>query len=195
MPAYDDYKDKALVQRKYDALSACYDELYGGEQKLKYDRSVPEVLSRCPANVNVLDVGCGTGLLIEYLSGYVERLLHGIYYVGIDVSYDSLTIAQEKARGVRLCCDLIQCDAEDVPIKLSYFDVLFSYTVVHHFRSPIVFIDASLEGVKRYIIISILKQEQPLVEELESYLRGGPYRYSVIDGGKDWIFIVAKGGV
>ncbi|MEM4281986.1 MAG: class I SAM-dependent methyltransferase [Candidatus Caldarchaeum sp.] len=107
----------------YDVLSDCYDELYGEEQLRKYREALyifePLQCSR------VLDVGCGTGLLIRFLRE------NGVLceYVGVDISSRMLEKASGRADSMT---HLIMADAHHLPFRDNVFDVLSSFTVIHH---------------------------------------------------------------
>nr|MEB3844198.1 hypothetical protein [Desulfurococcales archaeon] len=60
------------IREKYEATAQGYDELYRAEQYEKYFAA----LRRVPPSGRVLDAGCGTGLLIEFLA--LQGLLHNV---------------------------------------------------------------------------------------------------------------------
>jgi predicted TPR repeat methyltransferase len=53
--------------------------------------------------LNVLDLGCGTGLVAEAWSA--NRRRQGDHFDGVDLSSNMLAIAQEKGRYRQLCCE------------------------------------------------------------------------------------------
>jgi len=72
--------DRELVDR-YEAGCEAYDELYLSEQLEKYEAALRLLRPRG----RVVDVGCGTGLLVEYMAR--EGLLEAVdLYVCVDVS-------------------------------------------------------------------------------------------------------------
>ncbi len=74
--------DPSRVMDYYDAIAPSYNELYGDEQFSKY-RGVEDVCR----GASILDIGCGTGLLLKHLmnSGAPPRL-----YVCLDISREML---------------------------------------------------------------------------------------------------------
>ncbi len=107
----------------YDALAEGYDELYGEEQRRKYFSG----LRMLEPSFKVLDVGCGTGLLLECLP-------EGTYYLGIDVSLGMLRKALLK-RGKRLA-DFVLADAEMLPLRSSSFPTCYSFTALQNLPEP-----------------------------------------------------------
>ena len=80
--------------KHYDAVAKIYDLQYGREQRIKMEFALKNL--HLKSKSLVLDVGCGTGILFEYLLDKVEIL------VGIDISEDILKKAKEKLEGVDL---------------------------------------------------------------------------------------------
>ncbi len=103
----------------YDAIAKGYDELYGEEQKRKYFTG----LIMLKPNSKVLDVGCGTALLLESLP-------RGTYYLGIDSSKGMLYVAKERAKG--RTADLILADAQMLPLRSHSFKTCYSFTVLQN---------------------------------------------------------------
>jgi len=100
----------------YDEIAEGYDELYGEEQRSKYEMILKLVEPSEPA----LDAGCGTGMLLELLQ---------CYSVGLDLSLGMLKVAKRKGRGER--GDLVCGDAERMPFRDRCFRSAYSVTVVH----------------------------------------------------------------
>ena len=73
----------------------------------------------------VLDVGCGTGLLMERL--------RESYYVGLDVSLGMLSKAKERRAGL---ADLVLGDARQLPFRSKSFETCYSFTVLQNVPEP-----------------------------------------------------------
>jgi demethylmenaquinone methyltransferase/2-methoxy-6-polyprenyl-1,4-benzoquinol methylase len=73
---------------------------------------------------SILDVGCGTGVLEEFLDG------RGGFVVGLDLTEEMLRLAQEKRIG---CFQSLSVgDAERLPFRDASFDLLVSCYVVKY---------------------------------------------------------------
>ena len=112
---------KREVKDSYDDLGGrLYDLRYEKEQRKKYETMLVEV------EVNereiVLDNGCGTGLLFEYLN---------TTSVGLDISSGLLTKALKRVRDAR-DKHLIQGDAENLPIRDHVFSKIFAITLLQN---------------------------------------------------------------
>lgn len=91
--------DTSLINRAahqwatpYDAIAGDYDALYQGPSYREEERQVFEVVGDC-AGLDVLDVGCGTGLALNYLAEHCQ-------YTGIDPSAHMVQKLREQWEGV-----------------------------------------------------------------------------------------------
>jgi len=75
----------------------------------------------------VLEVGCGIGSDAE------EFAKHGAEYVGIDISDESLAVAQQRFEVLGLEGEFHNRSAGDDLKDLGEFDLVYSYGVIHHF--------------------------------------------------------------
>lgn len=137
---------------RYDVPADGYRELYGEEQLEKYRLALGfiDLSSR-----KVLDVGCGIGLLAEYL-GSVNK---DIYYVGVDVDIERLRAA-DRSLG-----DYVAADGHFLPFRDKAFDASLSFTVIHLLR-----LDDAIDEMRRVsrslIVVTLLKKRDDLREKL-----------------------------
>jgi len=92
----------------------------------------------------VLDVGCGTGLLMREVRAY---------YVGLDVSAGMLRKAAERRDGAK---DLVRGDARLLPFRSKSFDACYSFTVLQNVPEP----EEALKEIRRVCrkaVVSSLK--------------------------------------
>lgn len=80
--------------------------------------------ARIPEGAKVLDLGCGTGVLEEYL------VKSGPIVVGLDLTEEMVRLAQRK--NSRLAQSLSIGDAENLPFKDASFDFVVSCYVVKY---------------------------------------------------------------
>lgn len=115
------------VLREYARLAKHYDARWA----YYVAASIKETLKRIPLTPpqSVLDVGCGTGVLLAALGGrFPEATL-----TGIDPTPAMLRIARSKLPpGVRLLC----ARAEKLPFPRTSFDLVVSTSSFHYFRQP-----------------------------------------------------------
>ncbi|MGQ9759707.1 MAG: class I SAM-dependent methyltransferase [Candidatus Methanomethylicaceae archaeon] len=127
---------KRELIRDYNATAHLYDERYRQEQILKIGFLLGKIR---PKEDNVLlDVGCGTGLLFEFVNCK--------FIVGIDISINMLKEARKRA-GKNV--ELILGDAEFLPIKSGSADIVMSITVAQLFMDQERFMSEVKRSLKR----------------------------------------------
>lgn len=144
---------KWRILRHYDRIAKIYDRLYGGEQESKI-REALRSISLDSSNI-VLDVGCGIGLLFNYISGLVDVI------VGVDISLESLKIALDlvKKRGFS-SIELVRADADFLPFRNEVFDRVFAITLLQNMPNPLLTLHEILRVAKAdsEIVVSGLKK-------------------------------------
>lgn len=117
-------KDRKLELRKsYDETAGTYDSRYEDTQRKKYAavlKNIPEKIGR------VLDVGCGTGLLLGELCERAGQV------VGIDASERMLDVAKSRCAGA----ELVIADADSLPFRSGSFDCVVSVTMIQNMPDP-----------------------------------------------------------
>ena len=110
-------KDSRLIIAYYNELSKDYDKLYAREQLDKYAILFKTAYVGIERANLLVDLGCGTGLLLEYLQ-VVSGCANTIYYVCIDFSLGMISRAVEKHRGKGLYyVDYVVADINSIPLR------------------------------------------------------------------------------
>jgi ubiquinone/menaquinone biosynthesis C-methylase UbiE len=108
----------------YDAFSKGYEQARGKNAPRGYhellDTLEAELVARYGAGKDVLEVGCGTGLVLERLSRFAASA------TGIDVSPGMLEVARSRGLTVELG------SATELPFADERFDVACSFKVLAH---------------------------------------------------------------
>ena len=121
MPA----KDTETITKWYDALSTNYDELYGDEQNKKHTK-VLQVMGKRDFNI-IVDVGCGTGKLLELIASRSKLAL------GIDLSVQMLS--KGKRGKTSLGIQWIRADASHLPFQDRIVDGVTSVSMTEYGRA------------------------------------------------------------
>jgi ubiquinone/menaquinone biosynthesis C-methylase UbiE len=107
-------------RRYYDEFAAWYETERGrGYHKLIDDLEV-ETVARYGRGKEILEAGCGTGLILERVAGFASRAS------GVDLSGGML--AQAGARGL----EVAQGSITALPYPDDCFDVVYSFKVLAH---------------------------------------------------------------
>ncbi len=105
-----------------------FEDLYETEEKMWWFAGMREISAALldefsPKNIeNILDIGCGTGLNLEWLKRYGA---HEASIKGLDVEAVALSFC--RARGQHY---LVQASATDLPFPDEYFDLVTSFDVL-----------------------------------------------------------------
>ncbi|MHC1770643.1 MAG: class I SAM-dependent methyltransferase [Flexilinea sp.] len=117
--------DKKEMKAFFDRLASNWDEdCYHNEAKINKILDYAGIT----ANISVLDVACGTGVLFPY---YLQRNVKQI--VGVDISTEMIAEAAKKFDDPRV--ELICDDVESV-IFDKKFDRCIIYSALPHFEDP-----------------------------------------------------------
>lgn len=104
----------------YDDFAAWYERERGQGYHRMLDDLEVELVERYAAGADVLEVGCGTGLILERVAGFAHRA------DGMDLSGGML--AGAHGRGLRVA----QASATALPYADASFDVVYSFKVLAH---------------------------------------------------------------
>ena len=145
------WSEKRKIMLRYNVAASLYDMRYAEEQRAKFAAAFKH-LNMEKLGV-VLDVGCGTGLLFEYVADKADAV------VGVDVSKRTLRIAKENAKGFSTV-SLVLADADNLPLVSGTFTSVFAFTLVQNMPNPA----ATVREIERNatagasIVVSALKK-------------------------------------
>jgi SAM-dependent methyltransferase len=123
--AFDRYGD-TYVEKLERAIGGVGDPELFTEVKARVLLSAARRLLGPPADLSVLDVGCGPGLTDSFLTGKFGSL------VGVDVSSRMV----ERARQANPSALYDSYDGRHLPFENGSFDLAFAICVLHHVERP-----------------------------------------------------------
>ena len=126
-----------IIKQRYDLTADIYDKRYKDIQFEKFRLLLQDI----SLSGNILDHGCGTGLLSEFLN---TKLF------GIDLSFEMLKKAKQRGELV------VQGDLEHLPFKDNVFDNVLSFTALQNIPHPELALDELKRISKKKIILSYL---------------------------------------
>jgi 2-polyprenyl-6-hydroxyphenyl methylase / 3-demethylubiquinone-9 3-methyltransferase len=85
------------------------------------------ITKQCPSPCRILDIGCGAGLLSNFLAS------KGHHVTGIDLSLKSLEVA--KANGPS-SATYLSANAESLPFEANAFDIVCAMDLLEHVEAP-----------------------------------------------------------
>jgi len=132
---------KAMTIREFTKAAKVYDSGRAGIYELCKDDYEPilEELKKAPIH-DLLDVGCGTGPMIELLS----KAYGDLRMTGLDLTPDMI----EAARAKRIPnARFLVGDSENLPFENDSFDAVICSNSFHHYPNPQAFFD----GVARVL--------------------------------------------
>ena len=175
---------KATIIRAYNSTSHFYDQRYLTIQFDKYRFLLKNFKFN---NKIILDAGCGTGLLYEYIMNSMnQELVDNMIYIAIDISQNMLKAFKLKMnlskQNKKHNINLILADLENMPIRSDIFHGIFSLTSLQNLpnlKDGIVELYRASKN-NAELRISILKKELKF-EELSTFLKSMIKDLNIID--------------
>jgi ubiquinone/menaquinone biosynthesis C-methylase UbiE len=119
------WQKKRRMMRRYDITAEMYDKRYAEEQSAKIEAALKRVAIE--SQDIVLDSGCGTGILLDYISDKAKLI------VGVDISRKTLLQAIRHVQRKNLSnVHLVQADMDNLPFGDGVFSKVFSLTVLQN---------------------------------------------------------------
>lgn len=122
----------------------------------------------------VLDLGCGTGRLLQRLAKSFPQL----YGVGLDASREMLRQARQKSRPYAPRLIYIEGDAADLPTANSQFDAVFNTISFLHYPEPrpvLSEVYRTLKPGRKYYLVDFVWEGEE--EEVELAMGNGKVRF------------------
>lgn len=147
-----EWDKKRNMMQRYDSTAHIYDMRYAEEQTAKIE-AVMESINMEKESL-VLDAGCGTGLLFNYVANKAKEI------VGLDISRKTLLRAKKSRKAFKNVY-LILADVDNMPLKDDVFSHVFALTLIQNMPSPL----KTLNEIKRItkenavIIVTGLKKK------------------------------------
>lgn len=91
-----------------------------------------EILLHLKNNINILDVGCGTGGMLHYIDSKISSST----LIGVDVSSKMIDCALKKNTSEKNKFGYIVADIQREVFKPNLFDLIIAKQVLHHFAEP-----------------------------------------------------------
>ena len=118
----------AKIKDFFDELANSWDERNSDEAGAK---KIVKQFKTCIANKDVLDVGCGTGVLYQPLTNAGAKSI-----TSIDLSAEMINLAKEKfPQGNFICEDILNWNTEQM------FDTIIMYNVYPHLMDKKALVD------------------------------------------------------
>jgi len=167
-PPNKDSEKKKNIIAKYNSTSTFYDDRYRDIQNSKFKLLLKNFKFD---NKILLDAGCGTGLLFEFLLRKYDEKLR---YVGLDISWKMLQLFLYKINRVTSIkrVNLILGDIENLPFREKKIHHIFAVTSIQNLDD----IEKGLREIIRVgqqgtsLNLSILRKNLNL-DKIDSYLK------------------------
>ncbi|GMR17053.1 MAG: methyltransferase domain-containing protein [Gammaproteobacteria bacterium] len=128
----------AKLREEYSALAPDYDRRWASYLRASLSMTL-DAVADLPAQ-RILDVGCGTGLLLDMLTQRTEQA----ELAGIDPVPAMLAVAQQRLGRRAL---LLEADAEKLPFEDAAFQLVTCTNALHYFQDA----DAALDEMRRVL--------------------------------------------
>ncbi len=127
-------KKKQEIIKNYNDTSHFYDQRYSLIQEEKFEI----ILNNLELNEKkILDAGCGTGLLLDFINSLENYSDVNFHYIGMDISLNMLKVFQSKLSNKNLLwkVNLILADIEFLPFRENMCDLTLSITAFQNLPS------------------------------------------------------------
>ncbi len=113
-------KEKQEIPSYYDTFSRRYDKDRTNPSFTYFNKAKIDLLKPYITGKNILEVGCGTGIILARTSTYARSA------TGLDISDGMLAYARGKGLSV------VKASADHIPFKNGTFDTVYSFMTLPH---------------------------------------------------------------
>jgi len=172
-------KSSNKTPQLFDRIAPIYDLLYS-YQKNNYDTALDILFSKLalPAYKNIIDLGCGTGVLCSVLN---QR---GLDVIGVDLSEKMLSFARGKKENNSI--KFVQANIlERTSFEDKSFDIAMASFVAHGLKAAERrFLYTEMKRIARHLVIIYdYNEKRSILVSLLEWLEGGDY-FNFIKMGK-----------
>jgi ubiquinone/menaquinone biosynthesis C-methylase UbiE len=161
--AMNEWSKKRGVMHRYNLTAHIYDMRYAEEQAAKIDAAFEGF--KIEKNSLVLDAGCGTGILFDYVADKAEVT------VGLDISRKILLQAKKRGKNFEGLY-LILADADNMPLSGDVFSHVFAITLVQNMPDPAKTLNEIRRVARDDAVIVVTGMKKAFtIEEFEALLR------------------------
>lgn len=122
-----EWNQKRSVMHRYNLTAHIYEARYAEEQTAKIKAALEATTIK--KHSVVLDAGCGTGILFDYIANQAKTI------IALDISKKILTEAKNRAKKFQNI-HLILADADNMPLKQKAFTYVFGITLLQNMPKP-----------------------------------------------------------
>ncbi len=174
-----------MAEIPYDVIAKSYNALHGREQEQKYKAILNIAKPLLEKTINMLDIGCGTGLASKYFKNIYNQ------YVGIDNSYEMLALAVTNSNSDKTLFTL--ASAEELPFKNKAFNFIICVTAMHNFANPRKALKEMLRVATSNAIIAItILKKSGKAKQLLNLCKKELKIIKMLEQEKDFIIIARK---
>ncbi len=152
-----EWNKKRGAMRHYDQLAQVYDVQYSDEQNAKIEAALNK--TKLNKNEQVLDLGCGTGLLFQHIAKSAKIV------VGIDISSRILRKAKKRTEQLPNTA-VIRADADYAPFQNQTFDQVFVITLLQNMPKPLETLKETKRVSKHESIIVVTGLKKRFTQQL-----------------------------
>lgn len=111
-----------MQKTDYSQIAPTYNNRYEKNYLVNIENQIKSLITSNNYK-SILEAGCGTGRWISSLEDISKRIF------GLDYSFDMIKFPKTE----KSYLNLVNADADHIPFKSNYFDLIFCVNAIHHF--------------------------------------------------------------